>query len=134
MFSKYKRNKIASADINMTPMIDIVFQLLIFFMITSTFIQTASISVNLPESSTSDAVQEQLNTVTIHKDGAMEWNEESIDAEQLASRLQSLQQSDPNAVLVIQGDEGIAYGALISVMDKARAAGLTRLSLATVLR
>jgi biopolymer transport protein ExbD len=123
-----------SADINMAPMIDIVFQLLTFFMITSTVIQTSSINVDLPEAKTSDSVQQQEHIVTLYKNGTLSWNEEKLSMEELPSKLQELKTQDPNATLVIQGDEGISYGSLIEIMDQARTAGLTKLSLATVLK
>ncbi len=134
MFSKYRSKRAVSADINMAPMIDIVFQLLTFFMITSTVIQTSSINVDLPEAKTSDSVQQQEHIVTLYKNGTLSWNEEKLSMEELPSKLQELKTQDPNATLVIQGDEGISYGSLIEIMDQARTAGLTKLSLATVLK
>ena len=134
MFSKYRSKRAVSADINMAPMIDIVFQLLTFFMITSTVIQTSSINVDLPEAKTSDSVQQQEHIVTLYKNGTLSWNEEKLSMEELPSKLQELKTQDPNATLVIQGDEGISYGSLIEIMDQARTAGLMKLSLATVLK
>lgn len=134
MFSKYKKSTKLSADINMAPMIDIVFQLLTFFMITSTFIQTASLNVNLPTSRTSDSIPDQQNTVTLYQNGTMEWNEQNITEKELNQKLQELHQKNPDATVVIQGDEGIPYGTLIKIMDQARSAGLKRLSLATILQ
>ncbi len=134
MFSKYKKSNKISTDINMAPMIDIVFQLLTFFMITSTFIQTASLNVNLPESQTSDSIQNQQHTITLYKDGSLNWNDQVIAFEELPDRLQLLKSQEPDAVLIIQGDEGISYGSLIKIMDQARSAGLNKLSLATILK
>ncbi|MGL4677542.1 MAG: ExbD/TolR family protein [Brevinema sp.] len=134
MFSKYKKANKLSTDINMAPMIDIVFQLLTFFMITSTFIQTASLSVSLPESKTSDTIQNQQSTITLYKDGMVSWNDQTISPQDLSSKMSELYQEDPESVLVIQGDEGISYGALIKIMDQARNTGLTKLSLATILK
>ncbi len=134
MFSKYKKANKISTDINMAPMIDIVFQLLTFFMITSTFIQTASLNVNLPESQTSDSIQNQQHTITLYKNGSLDWNEQRITFSELPDKLQELKSRNPDAVLVIQGDEGISYGSLIEIMDQARSSGLNKLSLATILK
>lgn len=134
MFSKYKKSNKLSTDINMAPMIDIVFQLLTFFMITSTFIQTASLNVSLPESKTSDSVPEQQNIITLYKDNTIEWNEQKTSLQELPNKLATLKQQNPDAVVIIQGDEGIEYGSLIAIMDQARNAGLNKLSLATILK
>ncbi len=134
MFSKYKKKHTISADISMTPMIDIVFQLLTFFMITSTFIQTSSLNVDLPEAKTSDSIQDQQNTITLYKNNSITWNEQEISSADLPQKLLELAQQNPDATLVIQGDEGISYGNLIEIMDQARGAGLNKLSLATILK
>ena len=134
MFSKYKKKHTISADISMTPMIDIVFQLLTFFMITSTFIQTSSLNVDLPEAQTSDSIQDQQKTITLYKDNSITWNEQEICSADLPQKLLELAQQNPDATLVIQGDEGISYGNLIEIMDQARGAGLNKLSLATILK
>ncbi|MGL5956038.1 MAG: ExbD/TolR family protein [Brevinema sp.] len=134
MFSKYKKATKLSTDISMAPMIDIVFQLLTFFMITSTFIQTASLNVSLPESQTSDSMQNQQNTITLYKEGTISWNDQPITFQDLSTKMQELYQQNPDSVLVIQGDEGISYGSLIQIMDQARSTGLNKLSLATILK
>ncbi|MDK2818746.1 MAG: biopolymer transporter ExbD [Spirochaetota bacterium] len=134
MFSKYKKKHTISADISMTPMIDIIFQLLTFFMITSTFIQTSSLNIDLPEAKTSDSIQDQQNTITLYKNNSITWNEQEISITDLPQKLLELSQQNPDATLVIQGDEGISYGNLIEIMDQARGAGLNKLSLATILK
>lgn len=134
MFSKYKPKQRILADISMTPMIDIVFQLLTFFMITSTFIQTASLNVDLPKAVASDSSFSQENIITIYKNGRLEWNNIRISKAKLANKLDDIKKNNPNTSLVIQGDEGINYGLLIEIMDLARLAGIEKLSLATILK
>lgn len=134
MFSKYRKDPRISADISMTPMIDIIFQLLTFFMITSTFIQSASLNVDLPKTRNSDNIQTQENAITLYKNGALAWNDTPITLDKLPQKLKELKAENPEAVLVIQGDEGISYGSLIEIMDQARSTGLNQLSLATIMK
>ncbi|MGL4393747.1 MAG: ExbD/TolR family protein [Brevinema sp.] len=134
MFSKYKQRNRISADINMTPMIDIVFQLLTFFMITSTFIQTSSLNVDLPQAQTSDAVAQQQYIINVDRSNQISWNEVPIAKEDLPQALQEFHSQNPNTGIVIQGDETISYGLLVEIMDQARIAGIDKLSLATILK
>jgi len=134
MFSKYKIKQRINADISMTPMIDIVFQLLTFFMITSTYIQTSSLNVDLPKATASDTSIIQENIVTIYKNGSLEWNSSKISKSDLSIKLQDMKKKNPNTSIVIQGDEGINYGLLIEIMDQARLVGIDKLSLATILK
>lgn len=134
MFAKYKLKNRVSADINMTPMIDIVFQLLTFFMLTSTFIQTSSLNVDLPQAQTSDSVSQQEYIIIVNKNNTIAWNDKIISKKELLSILKDLKQKNPNVSVVIQGDETIPYGLLVEVMDQARIAGVEKLSLATILK
>ncbi|MGL4561075.1 MAG: ExbD/TolR family protein [Brevinema sp.] len=134
MFSKYKPKNHLSSDINMTPMIDIVFQLLTFFMITSTFIQTSSLNVDLPKAQTSDAVAQQQFIINVDKNNTLTWNSQVISKNDLPSILKDFKAKNPDSSIVIQGDETIAYGLLVEIMDYARIAGIEKLSLATILK
>lgn len=134
MFKKYRFKNRIQADISMTPMIDIVFQLLAFFMITSTFIQTSSLNIDLPKAKASDSSVQQNNTIIIQKNGTLIWKEKPISAEELPKILNEFKSTQADAALIIQGDEDIPYGLLVSVMDAAKLAGIDRLSLATVLK
>ncbi|MGL4562429.1 MAG: ExbD/TolR family protein [Brevinema sp.] len=134
MFSKYKPKNHLSSDINMTPMIDIVFQLLTFFMITSTFIQTSSLNVDLPKAQTSDAVAQQQFIINVDKNNTLTWNSQVISKNDLPSILKDFKAKNPDSSIVIQGDETIAYGLLVEIMDYARIAGIQKLSLATILK
>ncbi|SFB90399.1 biopolymer transport protein ExbD [Brevinema andersonii] len=134
MFKKYRFKNRIQADISMTPMIDIVFQLLAFFMITSTFIQTSSLNIDLPKAKASDISVQQNSTLIIQKNGTLIWKEKPISAEELPKTLNEFKSTHADAALIIQGDEDIPYGLLVSIMDAAKLAGIDRLSLATVLK
>lgn len=128
---KFKRSSRLSAQIDMTPVIDIVFQLLTFFMLTSTYIKTAAINVDLPESATSDMMPVREAVVTIYKNGSLMLNEENIAMENLGILVKDLLVKNQDLVITIRGDEGVPYGKLVETMDVVRLAGVKRMSLAT---
>ena len=134
MFKKYRSSERIQAYISMTPMIDVVFLLLIFFMVTSTYIQTSSLNVDLPKAQTSDASEQQNNTLVIYQNGSIEWNGKSIQWEELTPLFRDLKAQNPNASIVIQGDQDVPYQSVVQAMDAARVSGIERLSLATVVK
>ena len=134
MFKKYRSTERIQAYISMTPMIDVVFLLLIFFMVTSTYIQTSSLNVDLPKAQTSDTSDQQNNTLVIYQNGSIEWNGTSVQWEELATLFRNLKAENPNASIVIQGDQDVPYQSVVQAMDAARVSGIERLSLATVVK
>ena len=134
MFKKYRSTERIQAYISMTPMIDVVFLLLIFFMVTSTYIQTSSLNVDLPKAQTSDTSEQQNNTLVIYQNGSIEWNGESVQWADLTPLFRDLKAQNPNASIVIQGDQDVPYQSVVQAMDAARVSGIERLSLATVVK
>ena len=134
MFKKYRSTERIQAYISMTPMIDVVFLLLIFFMVTSTYIQTSSLNVDLPKAQTSDTSDQQNNTLVIYQNGSIEWNGSPVQWSELTSLFQNLKAENPDASIVIQGDQDVPYQSVVQAMDAARVSGIERLSLATVVK
>lgn len=131
---KIKRLLKQEASINMTPMIDVVFLLLTFFMLTSTYIKTSAINVDLPSAQTSDAQPVRDVVITLYKSGDVTLNEKSIKMDFLGKEVRKLYNQNNNIVVTIRGDQGVAYGSLIEIMDTVRLAGIKRMSLATRLK
>jgi len=129
---KLPRASKIDATINMAPLIDVVFLLLSFFMITSTYIKTSAINVNLPKAATSDAQANREAVITLYKSGTITLNNKTIDIEQLGKAIKQLSIKDKQLVVTISGDKGIDYGKLIEIMDIVRLTGVKRLSLATI--
>lgn len=128
-----KRISKEKSNIDMTPVIDVVFQLLAFFMITSTMIKTSAINVDLPTAQTSDAQPIREAVVTIYKTGNLSLNDETIVIDNLGIELKELYIENNDLVVTIRGDKDIDYGTLIKVMDTVRLIGIQRMSLATTL-
>jgi biopolymer transport protein TolR len=120
--------------LDMTPTIDVILTLLTFFMLTSAFIKTAAINVDLPSSSTSDIQPVREAVVTIYRTGEMTLNDQPITVSDLGIRVKELYIQDKDIVVTIRGDKGVSYGQLIESMDIVRLTGVKRLSLATTVK
>ena len=127
--------------IDVTPMIDVVFQLVLFFMVTTTFVATPGIQVDLPRSSaqTLQAQDDDLNVwlacaapteggcarPTLHL-GSAATSFPELERSFRAAAGQSLE-----TLVVVKADQGVSHGVVVRVMDMARSQGLTRLAIAT---
>ena len=118
--------------IEIIPMIDTMFFLLVFFMIATlsmTIQHGMPISLPTAESST-DKIVEHVS-LTLTREGALYYNKEAITLHELGMRLTNLQQSSPDLSLLINADEQVPHGQVIKVMDLIRLSGITRMSMAT---
>ncbi|GJL63563.1 MAG: biopolymer transporter ExbD [Nitrospirales bacterium] len=120
------------ARIEIIPMIDTMFFLLVFFMIATLSMTTQQgMPVNLPEaSSTTDSVTEPL-TLTITEQGDLFFNKEAIRLDQLNAKLQVMIQESSKPSVVINADERIEHGLVIKVMDLVRQNGIQNMAIAT---
>jgi biopolymer transport protein ExbD len=124
------------ARIEIIPLIDVIFFLLATFMMVSlSMVKNQGINVNLPAAATS-APQEHQNdtTISVAKDGALFFNKEPLQLEQLPARLRQLkiEQTDPK--VFINGDEKSFFGSAIEVLDDLRKAGITKVAIDTQLK
>ncbi|MDC7125237.1 MAG: biopolymer transporter ExbD [Spirochaetales bacterium] len=118
----FKRRLTPSVNADMVPMIDVVFQLVIFFMVSSTFLQTPGISLNLPESSTAEAVNMTRIVITVVSDEEIYLNRDSYSLEGLSVALADFTEEDKAEVksVVIEGDQNVSYELLVKVLDLLR--------------
>ena len=119
------------SNIDMTPMLDIVFIMLIFFIVTATFVKETGIDVTRPDSDT--AVQQTKVGMLIAIDAQNEiWiNRRKIDLSALRANVERLRAENPQGGAVIQADKAARTGILVDVMDRLRQAGVPRVSIAT---
>jgi biopolymer transport protein ExbD len=114
--------------VDLTPLIDVVFQLLIFFLLTSSYVshQAPSMDVDQPESSLrADAKKLDDFTVAVHADGSLLVGDgERVSLEELAVRMARAKSDNPDTVVLIRGDQATAYGHIVEVMSLAKIAGL----------
>lgn len=127
---KFKRTLQYEKGLDITPLVDVVFQLLIFFMLTASFIAQPGIKINLPRAVTSEVVQEEKNVlITITKDNLLYFNEKLISETELKERL--IQAAKLNKAMLIKADRGIALGKVVGIWDLCRDSGITQINIAT---
>ena len=127
-----QRHRRGSIGLDMTPMIDCVFNLLIFFALSFNFGVTPGIKVKLPEASAEALKKEKKEmTVSISRDGRLSLDGTAVTLEDLAREFKALYAINPEAMVIVQGDEDALHGKVVKVMDAAKAAGLNKLAIAT---
>jgi len=117
-------------DIDMTPMLDVVFILLIFFIVTASFVKEAGIDVNRPEAATAVKKQRANILVAISDKGDIWINKRKIDIRAVQANIERLKAENPQGTVVIQADKKSTTDTLIKVMDSARSAGVFDVSIA----
>ena len=118
------------ANIDMTPMLDVVFIMLIFFIVTASFVKEAGIDVNRPEASTAAAKPRATILVAISDKGEIWINKRRIDVRAVQANIERLHAENPQGTVVIQADKKATTETLIKVMDASRAAGVYDVSIA----
>lgn len=117
--------------IDMTPMIDCVFQLLIFFMVTTVFAVQSGLKVDLPQAATSDAPPKKDLIITISEKGEMDLNGTPVTLDNLEKQLRIQKDIYGSKVLIIKADKKTMHGIVVDVMDAAKIVGIDQLAIAT---
>lgn len=114
-------------EIQMSPLIDVIFLLLIFYAVTTQFVTDQRLKLDLPEAKTAEEVgigrEEQPPVVKIARDGTIWIDDTEVPEEELENRLTELVQSRPEQTVILKGDEGADYGVVVHVLDTARSVG-----------
>jgi biopolymer transport protein ExbD len=118
------------SEINLTPLMDLTFILLITFIITFPLIEQG-IPLKLPRSDGVELDQDLARTVSIRPDGTLHLDDVKISQEQLAREMNSLGQAGADVMVYVRADESIRYAEVVRVLRLIRAARLTRLALVT---
>lgn len=127
-----RRRSWISATLDITPLVDVIFQLLIFFFYTANFIQNPHIPVKLSKASSAvSSSSQQPLVVTITRAGEIVLDGQTLDLKGLKVRLSRVAADKPKTQLMIRPDNDAQAGRLIKIIDTARAAGLTRVGVVT---
>ncbi|NVK54526.1 MAG: biopolymer transporter ExbD [Alteromonadaceae bacterium] len=118
------------ATIDMTPMLDVVFIMLIFFIVTASFVKEAGIDVNRPEAATAVKKDRANVLIAISDKGEIWINKRRIDVRAVQANIERLHAENPQGTVVIQADRKATTDTLIKVMDASRAAGVYDVSIA----
>jgi len=122
------------AEINVTPMVDVMLVLLVIFIITAPLL-TTGVNVNLPQTSRAKSLPQDNKPLTIfvQKDGTFFLNnpENKVEMEELRVRLAAAKQSNPDLNIYVRGDKDVSYGTMMTAMAEVQAAGFTRVAFVT---
>lgn len=122
--------------LELTPLIDMVFQLLIFFLLTTTFavnVKEGGLELNLPRAKSSEIPSMVSHlVVALLKDGRMVVGGEALDEATLKAKLQKIHKEKPDTMVIVQADRLVPHWRVVKVMDLATTIGLKRLGIATV--
>ena len=120
-------------EINVISMVDIVLVLLLFFMVTSSFVHQSHLSMQLPKAQQAAAGEPKSPiTIDLSASGQVRMNKQALSMADLAGQLKALAAKDPERVIVLRADKNTTQQYVIDVLDAAQEAGLTRISFATL--
>jgi len=119
------------ADINLTPMLDVVFIMLIFFIVTATFIKQTGIDVRRPEALTAERKPTVSVLVAINDRGEIWIDKKRVPSTSVRAEIERIHAENPKGGLVIQADRGAKYENLVTVLNAARGAGLSEVAIST---
>ena len=118
--------------LDLTPMIDVVFQLLIFFMVTAVFAITPGLDIKLPEAEEATAPEKENLFIVVDQDGNMKLNHKTVTFATLKEEIEGKREIlDMTTMIIIQGDERATHGQIVQIMDIARQAGVVDQVIAT---
>ncbi len=128
--SRSGHTQTALAEINITPLVDVVLVLLVIFMLTAPVLQSG-IDVAVPKTKTVKEITEQRMVLTIDKDQRVFLGDQPVNLADLPTRLHQPNADPAHQVIYLRADERVPFGAFASVMDAVKQAGITNISIVT---
>lgn len=128
-FKRHAKVEHGLTQIDIAPLIDMVFQLLIFFMLTSSFIFQTGIKINLPKAITSEVLQEESKVIIISSENVIYLNDQVVTLKELERILKIAARK--NTPLLIKADRRASLGRIVDVWDLCRDVGLSKVNIAT---
>ena len=120
------------AEINMTPMLDIVFIMLIFFIVTAAFVKEAGVQVNRPEASNSFQKPRTSILIAVTESDQVWINRRRVEIKALRMIIEKLHSENPRGTIVIQADQRAKAGLTLEVMDAIKQAGIQEITIAAL--
>jgi len=120
-----------SEEINLTPMLDVVFIMLIFFIVTATFIKEAGIQIERPDTSTADTQDDASILIAISSNDEIWIDRKEREPQAIRGIIERLHAENPKGSIVIQADEESTNEKLVLVLEAAKAAGVSNVSIAS---
>ena len=119
------------AEINVTPLVDVMLVLLIISMVAAPMLQEG-IPLELPKSESASPIEDTNVVVSVDRDGRIRINDQPVHPDLLGERMQALARSRPDETVFLRGDRLLPYGEVLLVMDRIRKAGISKVALVTV--
>ena len=114
------------------PMIDIIFFLLVFFMMSTLYmVEQRTLPINLPQASAAQSDMAKNVAITVAKDGAIYVDQEQIPAELFKARIQAQLARQPDAAFILRSDKQAEYGRVVMILDELKAVGVKKVAVAT---
>ena len=118
------------AEINLAPLLDIVFIMLIFFVVATSFVKESGIDVNRPTAETAERREQGNILIAIAPNGEIWIDKRPVDIRSVRAVVERLTAENPEASVIIQGDREAQIGLLVAVMDQVRKGGVSNVSIA----
>ena len=116
----------------LSPMIDMIFLLLVFFIVSTMYmVEIKTIPIKMPVAANTQTVTKSTFVVTVKEDSTIYLDDDKIDLSTLCENAKGQLAVDENFAVIIRGDKGVEYGAIIKLMDALKGAGITKFGLAT---
>jgi biopolymer transport protein ExbD/biopolymer transport protein TolR len=129
-FSSKGHTQTALAEINITPLVDVVLVLLLIFMLTAPVLQSG-VDVAIPKTRSVNQLTEERMVVTIDREQNVFLQDKPVNVNQLPSLLKTTGKADTKRIIYLRADERVPFGAFASVMDAVKQAGITNISIVT---
>ena len=124
-----RRVFLEKGNLDIAPLIDVIFLLLVFFMLTSSFIFQPGIKINLPKALTSEVIQRENLIILVREDNSLFISERQINYDELSSRIKiAAKESKP---ILIKADRKASLGRVVEIWDMCRAEGVEKINIAT---
>ena len=130
---RYSQQAEEEPGIDLTPMLDVVFIMLIFFIVTSSFIKESGIEVNRPQADSASSQEKGNILIAVTADGQVWLDKQVVDVRSVRAHVERMRQEQPEGVVVVQADQDARTGLVVKVMDQARLAGVQDVVLAASL-
>jgi biopolymer transport protein ExbD len=126
-----RRSRKRSVHVNVTSLVDVMFILVLFFTVSTTFVSQPAMNLELPKAVHSEATRQPPIVVHVDKDGAIFLNDEPIDVALLEQALLSRLATSEDKSVVLKADSRVTHGAVIHILDIIKGAGVVKLTIAT---
>jgi biopolymer transport protein ExbD len=127
---RQRRSSVEEDEVNLTPMLDVVFIMLIFFIVTASFVKESGMDVNRPDAATAVVKPRGNILVAITPSGQIWIDKRQVDVRSVRANIERLFAENPQGAVVIQADTDSKNGLLVAVMDAAKLAGVENISIA----